>query len=183
MRKWTGWYPRIGNEVMVSQVLLWDLSNHEEWLKSSAKSQHELNNAFTELTTQEKSQEIPFCRFACSSAIESGHRSVITDVQWLPRNMEVNYQGDLTTVEEPFPNQFLSTSLDGLVNFWDIRFKKDYKSVDLMWKPFFRVPLLTQDGTIEFGLTRIALNQSVSVEPAKSMNGTIFWEEKQTTML
>lgn len=78
---------------------------------------------------------------------------------------QVNYQGDIQTATgEEYPQQFATVSLDGYLNFWDLRFKKDLKSLDLAWKPTFRVPLSPLDSDVEFGLTKLSLCYKASEE-------------------
>jgi len=36
-------------------------------------------------------------------------------------------------------NQLITGSLDGQVYFWDLRFKKEIKMLDLTWRPTLRV--------------------------------------------
>ncbi|ORZ37936.1 WD40-repeat-containing domain protein [Catenaria anguillulae PL171] len=60
-------------------------------------------------------------------------------------------------------SQLVSVGLDGALMFWDLRYKKDLKSLDQVWRPLFRAPLLAMDGTFDYGLTRVALDAAASV--------------------
>ena len=53
--------------------------------------------------------------------------------------------------------QFITASLDGSLFVWDLRYKKDLKALDLVWKPFLRIPLSAMDNTFDYGLTRITI--------------------------
>lgn len=53
--------------------------------------------------------------------------------------------------------QFITASLDGSSFVWDLRYKKDLKALDLVWKPFLRIPLSAMDNTFDYGLTRITI--------------------------
>ncbi len=150
-------------------MLVWDISDYTDLLRNNSKTQAEGSSGSS---SQQKSAEVPFCRYISASAIESGHKNVITDIQWIDRHIDINYQGDITAATEPYPNQFITTSLDGYLFFWDLRFKKDLKSLDLAWKPFYRAPMMIIDGSTEYGLTKLALDQKVSEdlrEKTKSM--------------
>jgi WD40 repeat protein len=53
--------------------------------------------------------------------------------------------------------QFVTTSTDGSVAVWDLRFKKDLKSLDLTWRPFLRVPISSIDNSHDYSVTKISL--------------------------
>jgi WD40 repeat protein len=141
------------------QVVLWDVTEHQDVLKYNSKSKME--NSTDTIVTQEKSTEAPCIRYMASSAIDLGHRGIVTDVHWLPRQVDVNYQGDIQVSTEATTNQFVTASLDGYLYFWDLRFKKDLKSLDLAWKPFLRVPLGAADGSQDYGLTKLGLDLKI----------------------
>ena len=41
--------------------------------------------------------------------------------------------------KENCQEQLITTSLDGSVAFWDLKINTDFQSLNLIWKPFFRV--------------------------------------------
>jgi hypothetical protein len=59
--------------------------------------------------------------------------------------------------QEEDVTQFATGSLDGHVFFWDMRFKRDLKALDLVWKPLFKLSLASVDGGFEYGSTSVNL--------------------------
>lgn len=66
--------------------------------------------------------------------------------------------------------QFATASLDGTVAFWDLRYKKDIKSLDLVWRPFLRVQISALDNSYDYSVTQVSLNTIMSsiIAPKKS---------------
>jgi WD40 repeat protein len=69
---------------------------------------------------------------------------------------QIGHNGDIQENSEAGNRQLVTASLDGQVCFWDTR-KKDLKSLDLVWKPFLRVPLSAMDNTFDYGLMKVSL--------------------------
>jgi WD40 repeat protein len=136
------------------QLVLWDISEHQERLRSTkGKGAAGVGGG--------KAMETPTLRYLVLSSIELGHRSACTDIQWLPKHLELTHAGELMENGNNGGNQLVTTSLDGTVSFWDLRYKKELAALDLVWRPFYRMPLSAADGSFEYGLVKIALRRDV----------------------
>ena len=133
------------------QIVLWDISEYQEKLQSSRKSDKESAN------DQDEHQNAPTVRFSIVSSIESSHRAAVTDLHWLPKNFEIGNNGEVLENGENGDKQLVTSSLDGTVAIWDLRFKKDWKSLDLTWRPFIRVPIASLDNSFDYSVTRVSL--------------------------
>uniref|UniRef100_A0A3P8WQ05 Dynein axonemal intermediate chain 3 n=1 Tax=Cynoglossus semilaevis TaxID=244447 RepID=A0A3P8WQ05_CYNSE len=140
------------------QIVLWDISahvTHLQWTQSGGKKD----------LTDIKESKTPVVRYCAVSAVESSHKTRITDVQWLPPTFEVTRMG--VPVENKFNTsvQVVSCSPDGTLMFWDVRLPRllsqhaaerkqtsdekahltpysvpdTFKHLDRTWKPLFRV--------------------------------------------
>ncbi|KAJ3003583.1 UNVERIFIED_CONTAM: WD repeat-containing protein 63, partial [Siphonaria sp. JEL0065] len=155
------------------QIVLWDISEHEEKLKTNRKRSDEEGSGSgggaggasggsgegdgggTSVSNDEP--VIPIIKYIVSSSIEYSHRGAITDLQWLPSHMLIAQNGDVSENPESGNRQIVTTSADGQVCIWDTRSKKVLKELDLAWKPFLRVPLSAMDNTFDYGLTKVSL--------------------------
>ncbi len=148
------------------QIVLWDISEYQEMLQSSTrKTENE------QVVTQgEEHSGVPSVRFSVVSSIESSHRGVVTDLHWLPKHFEIANNGELVENGENGDKQLVTSSLDGTVAFWDLRFKKDWKSLDLAWRPFVRVPISAMDNSYDYSVTRVSLRTVLNEEIAKASN-------------
>ena len=64
------------------QIILWDISEH-------AHRMEVMDILSKTVATPEEEQAAPVVRYTAVSSIEAGHRTCITDLQWLPPCMEV----------------------------------------------------------------------------------------------
>lgn len=69
----------------------------------------------------------------------------------------------------------MTSSLDGTIAVWDLRFKKDLKALDLTWRPNLRVQLTSMDNSFDYSITKFSLRMNkneVAAEkhPIKSMD-------------
>lgn len=139
------------------QLVLWDISEYQDKLRQNRKTrgtENDNNNS----KDNNKNVDTPVLRYFGVSSIEFSHKAPITDLMWLPRHLELNtHNGEILDKGEHGDKQLVTTSLDGQVFFWDTRFKKELKLLDLTWKPFLRVPLSAADNTFDYGLTHISL--------------------------
>ncbi|KAJ3123538.1 WD repeat-containing protein 63 [Nowakowskiella sp. JEL0407] len=145
------------------QIVVWDISEHQDKLKSTIKKQKLTNDqrdgdasGAVGGNKQSESLEV-IVKWCAVSSIEYSHKSAVQEVYWLPKNLELLPSGEAIENAENGHKQIVSTSLDGQVLFWDIRAKKDLRSLDLVWKPFSRVPLSSMDNTFDYGLTKISI--------------------------
>ncbi|KAI9350807.1 WD40-repeat-containing domain protein [Obelidium mucronatum] len=159
------------------QIVLWDISEHEDKLKTNRKRSDEEGTTGSaggggsgeEVDTAKSNDEpiIPIIKYIVSSSIEFSHRGAITDLQWLPSNMLIAHNGDVSENPESGNRQIVTCSADGQMCVWDTRSKKVLKELDLAWKPFLRVPLSAMDNTFDYGLTKVSLKSlDISAEAA-----------------
>ncbi|KAJ3272283.1 WD repeat-containing protein 63 [Terramyces sp. JEL0728] len=149
------------------QILLWDISEFQEMLRSSRKSEGDAH-----ANDDNETKTTPSLRYAVISSIEASHRGPVTDIKWLPKHYEIAPNGEPIDNAENGDKQIVTSSLDGTVAVWDLRFKKDWKSLDLAWRPFIRVPLSSLDNSYDYSLTRVSLktafNEEVGAKPTKA---------------
>ncbi|TPX36281.1 hypothetical protein SmJEL517_g01647 [Synchytrium microbalum] len=159
------------------QVAIWDLSDFQDKLRvgrrarsaggnSGNSGESEVSAGHTAAATSAigagKAPEIPICHWAAASSIESGHRMAVGDLIWFPKGMELNsHTGEIVETSDGSHRQFMTAALDGQVLFWDVRTRKDFRSMDLVWKPFWRITLAPSDGAFEYGLTKLAIRGPV----------------------
>ncbi|OUM60331.1 hypothetical protein PIROE2DRAFT_46349, partial [Piromyces sp. E2] len=147
------------------QVVLWDISEYQEKLKMTRKSKLSVANNLK--STKEKTTETPIIKYMVVSSIEHSHKMTITTLQWFPKHMEISNNGEL--LDEPCEevNQFLTGSLDGQIYFWDLRFKKELKMLDLTWRPSLKIAISSLDNTYDYGIMCINIQKSIIYEADK----------------
>jgi WD40 repeat protein len=133
------------------QIVLWDISEYQDRLQSSRKRENEIDESATQ------GVHTPIVRFSIVSSIESSHRAPVTDIHWLPKHFEMSNNGEVLENGENGDKQIVTGSLDGTIAFWDLRFKKDWKSLDLAWRPFLRIPITAMDNSFDYSVTRVSL--------------------------
>ncbi|KAJ3291525.1 WD repeat-containing protein 63 [Borealophlyctis nickersoniae] len=188
------------------QIVLWDITEYQDKLKTNRKSaragtaagggmggEEAAGNAAAPAAAAggggsagggkdngERHTDIPIVHWLAVSSIEASHRAPITDIQWLPKNLELAHTGEFVENGDNGHRQLVTTSLDGQVCFWDLRSKKELKALDLTWKPFLRepvalhatvtikkVPLSSMDNTFDYGLTKISI-RNAKPDPSSS---------------
>ncbi|KAJ3141403.1 WD repeat-containing protein 63 [Physocladia obscura] len=175
------------------QVILWEITEYEDKLKTNRKRNEDAISVgtgaggnFEDDSSGNSSggntgPTVPIVKFIIASSIESSHRNSISDLQWLPSNMLLSHNGDVSENLDTGNRQLVTCSLDGQVCMWDTRSKKDLKALDLTWKPFIRVPLSAIDNTFDYGLTKVSLkslsDMANTVKPKTSEKS----EEKKET--
>ncbi|KAJ3414206.1 WD repeat-containing protein 63 [Chytridiales sp. JEL 0842] len=152
------------------QIVLWDISEYQDKLKSRKSSGKNSNGGGADDLGKLGKEEggvvgeavvVPVVKFAAASSIEFSHRSSIADLQWLPAQYLVSNNGEIQENPEGGVRQLVTASLDGQVCFWDTK-RKDVKSLDMVWKPFFRLSLSSMDNTFDYGLMKISLKGMMS---------------------
>jgi dynein intermediate chain 3, axonemal len=146
------------------QIVLWDISDYHQKLASSARK----NDKDISSKEEKEAVSVSVVMFSVVSSIEFGHRAPVTDIHWFPKNFELANYSEVLENGENGDKQLASCSLDGTVAFWDMRYKKDWKSLDLTWKPFNRIPITSMDGSSEYSLTKISLLTRFDDEKPKS---------------
>ncbi|KAJ3090116.1 WD repeat-containing protein 63 [Quaeritorhiza haematococci] len=142
------------------QIVLWDITDYQDKLKSTRKNRDDKNgmsSASAGSAGKDRQTDAPIVHWVAVSSIELSHKGPISDVLWLPKHFELSHTGELIEGGENGHRELVTASLDGSVCFWDTRYKKDLKSLDLTWKPFMRVPLSAMDNTFDYGITRISI--------------------------
>ncbi|NXT39498.1 WDR63 protein, partial [Pelecanoides urinatrix] len=119
------------------QVVLWDISQHEEKLQNAKtvadgvkKTAVNMVNAsilnilqyiYPSLTqVQQSSTEPPLVRYCAVSSIEYSHKKAVTDIHWLPDYFEDNQVGATFENRAEICVQLVTCSPDSSVLFWDI---------------------------------------------------------------
>jgi WD40 repeat protein len=141
------------------QLVLWDISEYQEKLQSSRKSDKDNSEE-----KDEENQSAPTVRYSVVSSIEFSHRLPVTDLHWLPKNFELSNNGEVVENAENGDKQLVTSSLDGTVAVWDLRFRKDWKSLDLAWRPFIRIPITAMDNSFDYSVTRVSLRTIMNEE-------------------
>ncbi|KAI8930261.1 WD40-repeat-containing domain protein [Entophlyctis helioformis] len=142
------------------QIVLWDISEYQDKLKSARKTDGEGVGAGSD-ESKDRQVETPVLKYSVVSSIEASHRAAIMDIHWLPQNFELASNGEPLEHGDNGHKQLLTASLDGTIAFWDLRFKKDWRSLDLAWRPFLRVPLSALDNTYDYSLTKVSVRASL----------------------
>ncbi|NWS35849.1 WDR63 protein, partial [Polioptila caerulea] len=115
------------------QVVLWDISKHEERLESakpvadetidSSESEPRAAAGVTEpspMKAQHSSTEPPLVRHCAASSIPYSHTKPATDVHWLPCNSEDNQKGGTSENKDENYLQLVTCSPDCSILFWSI---------------------------------------------------------------
>jgi WD40 repeat protein len=146
------------------QVVLWDISEYQDKLKMSRKSKYNLSET---LQAKEKNTETPIIKYIVVSSIEHSHKMTVTSLQWLPKHMEVSSNGELLDEPSGEINQLITGSLDGQVYFWDLRFKKEIKMLDLTWRPLLKFSISSLDNTYDYGILSLNIQKQLIYEHDK----------------
>ncbi|XP_066048637.1 dynein axonemal intermediate chain 3 isoform X2 [Chamaea fasciata] len=113
------------------QVVLWDISKHEEKLLSAKpvadeiidSSEDEPRAAAAEpspMHVQQSSTEPSLVRHFAASSAPYSHTKPATDVHWIPCNSEDNQKGGTSENRDENYLQLVTCSPDGSILFWDI---------------------------------------------------------------
>ncbi|KAM3838583.1 dynein axonemal intermediate chain 3 [Vipera latastei] len=167
------------------QVVLWDISEYEERLKS-AKSGPAAGTAINMpsfMLEQQMGKEPHLVRYCAVSSIEYGHKSIITDIHWLPDFFEVNRMGTVFENRAGICVQLMTCSPDCTIYIWDLRVyrptlqssaekKKEegiitvppdvpttFKHLDLAWKPLIKINLPKADTSAEYSPIRFSFRE------------------------
>ncbi|NXN22360.1 WDR63 protein, partial [Nycticryphes semicollaris] len=113
------------------QVVLWDISQHEENLQNAKtdadgvkKSVIDTVNASVPnpplMEIQKCSTEPPVVKFCTISTIQYSHKKPVTDIHWLPDYSEANQTGATFENKAEVRVQLVTCSPDCSILFWDI---------------------------------------------------------------
>ncbi|XP_029905060.1 dynein axonemal intermediate chain 3 [Myripristis murdjan] len=171
---------------MNGQVVLWDISTHVKYLQGSMpRVRKETSNSDAFDFEENRENETPLVRYCAVSAVDSGHKAQITDVQWLPQTFEVTKTGTPVENKNKTCVQAITCSPDCSVMFWDIRVsvnqpatklkqnvdqKQPVKSygvpdtfshLDRSWKPLLKVSLPMIDVNGEYSPLKFSLQDYI----------------------
>ncbi|XP_007068799.3 dynein axonemal intermediate chain 3 isoform X1 [Chelonia mydas] len=175
----------IAGGCMNGQVVLWDISEYEEKLQNAKTgaggSKNTAVNMPTFIQAQQSGKEPHFVRYCAVSSIEYGHKTVITDIHWLPDYFEVNRMGIAFENRTGVCVQLVTCSPDCSILFWDLRAPKatiqssfekvkeekvieappdvptTFKHLDLSWRPLIKANLSKSDTSGDYSPTKISL--------------------------
>ncbi|NXS54230.1 WDR63 protein, partial [Brachypteracias leptosomus] len=113
------------------QVVLWDISQHEEKLQNAktvadgieVRAVNVVNASILNpplMQVQQSSTEPPLVRYCAISSVQYSHKKTLTDIHWLPDYFEDSRMG--ATLENRDENcmQLVTCSPDCSILFWDI---------------------------------------------------------------
>nr|XP_034977621.1 WD repeat-containing protein 63 isoform X2 [Zootoca vivipara] len=169
------------------QVVLWDISAYEERLRNAKSgtggSKNTTVNMPSFMLEQQVGKEPHLVRYCAVSSIEYGHKSVITDIQWLPEFFEINRMGTMFENRAGVCVQLVTCSPDCTIYFWDLRAhrpalqpsnekKKDekvllappdvpttFKHLDLCWRPLIKLNLPKTDTGAEYSPIKLSFRE------------------------
>ncbi|XP_043376228.1 dynein axonemal intermediate chain 3 isoform X3 [Dermochelys coriacea] len=175
----------IAGGCMNGQVVLWDISEYEVKLQNAKTGAGGSKNAAVNMPTfiqaQQSDKEPHFVRYCAVSSIEYGHKTVITDIHWLPDYFEVNRMGIAFENRTGVCVQLVTCSPDCSILFWDLRAPKatiqssfekvkeekaieappdvptTFKHLNLSWRPLIKANLSKSDTNGDYSPTKISL--------------------------
>ncbi|XP_051869119.1 dynein axonemal intermediate chain 3 [Pristis pectinata] len=175
----------VAGSCMNGQVVLWDISEFTERLQGylpAAKPETHTSNLLPELDPAPPC-EVPIAHYCAVSSIENRHKSLITDLCWLPDHFELTKFGVPCENIDGMCVQLVTCSPDCTILFWDIRHPKStalsmqdkrkmekelqnpegvpntFKHLDLHWKPMHKVTLPKIEGSGEYSPIRISMRE------------------------
>ncbi|NXF32805.1 WDR63 protein, partial [Nyctibius bracteatus] len=120
------------------QVVLWDISQHEEKLQNAEPVADGIKMTAVNMvnasvlnilqynyisgmkTSKQSSTEPPLVRYCAVSSIQNSHKKPVTDIHWLPDYFEDNRMGATSENRAEICAQLVTCSPDCSVLFWDI---------------------------------------------------------------
>ncbi|XP_064003990.1 dynein axonemal intermediate chain 3 [Pogoniulus pusillus] len=162
------------------QIVLWDISQHEEKLQNANTVADEIEPSLMQV--QQSSTELPLVRYCALSSIEHSHTKSVTDMYCLPNYFQDTRMSTATENRAQTCVQLVTCSSDCSVLLWDIpvtklqqpssekiRVQKDFymppgipdtsKHLDLCWKPLIKINLCECGIDTGYGTTRIGLRE------------------------
>ncbi|NWR63289.1 WDR63 protein, partial [Bucorvus abyssinicus] len=117
------------------QVVLWDISQHEEKLQSAKPvadgteitAVNTVNSSILNILQyismsggENGNTELPLVRYCAVSSIQYSHKKPVTDIHWVPDYFEDNQIGTTIENRDEICVQLVSCSPDRSILFWDI---------------------------------------------------------------
>ncbi|XP_069795495.1 dynein axonemal intermediate chain 3 [Narcine bancroftii] len=175
----------VAGSCLNGQVVLWDINEFAERLQghpAATESDAHKSNLLPELDSA-RSFRVPTARHCAVSSIENGHKSMTTDLCWLPDHFELTKFGFPCENADGMCVQLVTCSPDCTVLFWDIRqpnstalsmqdkrkIEKElqnpkgvpntFKHLDLHWKPIHKVTLPKIEASGEYSPMRMSMRE------------------------
>lgn len=142
------------------QVLLWNLSRHSDLIGKAGGAQ-----------ASSDKRELAYLPPIVATAIEHSHHASVSDVIWLPAEVEITRSGSLVPEEEKTQKgcfQLLSVAADASSLVWDLRSALDkdeiysrsgLKKLDLTWRPLLKIFVGLETG-LDNGGRKVAIRDS-----------------------
>ncbi|XP_009072670.1 PREDICTED: WD repeat-containing protein 63, partial [Acanthisitta chloris] len=113
------------------QVVLWDISQHEEKLQNAQPIADEIKVSAVNVENagsispspvqvQQSRTETPLVTYCAVSSKDYSHKKPVTDIHWLPDHFENNQTGDTSENRAESFLQLVTCSPDCSILFWDI---------------------------------------------------------------
>ncbi|XP_049665227.1 dynein axonemal intermediate chain 3 isoform X5 [Accipiter gentilis] len=169
------------------QVVLWDISQHEEKLQNAKTVADGIKitavNTESLMQVHQSSTEPTLVRYCALSSTQYSHKKPVTDIHWLPDYFEDNQMAATFDKRAETRVQLVTCSPDCSVLFWNIPATKlpeplssekvregeifymppdvpdTFKHLDLCWKPLVKINLCESDINTEYGPVRISLRE------------------------
>ncbi|KAI4459749.1 dynein intermediate chain [Holotrichia oblita] len=120
------------------QVVIWDIKNklnkvEEEEILTTAQQKYRVL-MFSLMDWMKNTRDFSRVRITAESDVQYSHSSPITSIKWMTPTWKLNKTGQLEEIHEgdPYSLQFVTSSADGSILFWDLLAKPatnvgDYK--------------------------------------------------------
>ncbi|XP_054871078.1 dynein axonemal intermediate chain 3 isoform X2 [Amphiprion ocellaris] len=167
---------------VTGQVVLWDISAHIAHLQGAQPGDKKATTDILDLDDN-KENNTPVARYCAVSALQSGRKAPITDVQWLPQTFEVTRRGLPMENMYKVSVQVVTCSPYSTIMFWDVRVPQllnqslsdrqqnvdqktpitpysvpaTFEHLDRTWKPLFRISLPKINNSGEYAPFKFSL--------------------------
>ncbi|KFO72769.1 WD repeat-containing protein 63, partial [Cuculus canorus] len=164
------------------QVVLWDISQHEEKLQNEKPVDDDKMTDVNTVNAQQSSTEPPLVRHCIVSSLEDSHKKQVTDLHWLPAYFEDKQMGATSENRAETCVQLVTCSPDCSILFWDIpatnlteqplseKVAEDIfskrpdvsdtsKHLEFCWKPVVKINLCESDTNTDCIPIRISLRE------------------------
>lgn len=129
------------------QIIIWDIKGRLETVNScstlSPEQQKHRNEIKDYLKWSKMDDSNKIVLPAAVSSIDHSHEDTVTSIKWMSRNYQCTSKGVLKEDRQKntLYRQFVTTSLDGRISFWDLDWQPSPEEVAKMIKPDRKVTL------------------------------------------
>ncbi|NXJ61218.1 WDR63 protein, partial [Rostratula benghalensis] len=140
------------------QVVLWDISQHEENLQNAKTDADGVKTSAIDTVNASvpkvlqyncmSGTEPPLVRFRAISATQYSHKKTVTDIHWLPDHPEASQTGATFENKGGVRVQLVTCSPDGSILFWDVpatKLSEQPSSEKIREEEMFDMPLNVPD--------------------------------------